>query len=124
MRTDVSGEITRLDEAWHRREAEWAYKLGRLHLNAEPLEEQVLRYLRVTWALTGVIGVIASMFFCLFAVFGRPDVGLVVVAILLIPMIAVSWVSHLRLRRRAAAYLEERRAYHDQRQRLLESGTD
>src|SRR5262245_48007663 len=66
-----------LEASWRAREEVWRRKLGRLRLGVEPIEEQLARYRRVTWALTAVPAGLAVMFFTLFAIFGYPLVGLV-----------------------------------------------
>jgi multisubunit Na+/H+ antiporter MnhB subunit len=121
MNADVSKDLTELDTRWRAREREWARRLGRLRLGVEPLEEQLARYRRTTWALAIVPGIIALMFLTLFTVFGRPDIGLVVVVILFVPMILLPWLGYTKLKRRAAAYLAERARFEDERTRLLEA---
>jgi hypothetical protein len=119
----MSGEakqILNLDLRWSERYREWARKLGRLKLGVEPLEEQLLRYQRVTWALMIVVAIIALMFLALFSVFERPDIGAIVVCLLFLPMIAFAWLGFRKLERRAAAYLAERTAYERERERLIE----
>src|SRR3954469_8121357 len=96
------------DEAWRERERYWRRKLGRLRLGVEPLEDQLARYRRVTWMLTAVPLAIGLMFVGLFAAFRRPDVGLVLVSVLLLPIVAVAWLDYARLRLRAGRYLRER----------------
>jgi hypothetical protein len=100
-----------LDARWREREAWWRRKLGRLRLGVEPLEEQVARYRRVTWALTVVPGVLAIMFIALFTAFGRPDIGLVLIAILLVPIVLFAWLDQARLAWRAHRYLAELEEY-------------
>ena len=119
MKTDVSSEGSELDARWRLREQEWARKLGRLHLGVEPIEEQLARYRRATWGLTVVPGVIALAFLTLFTVFGRPDIGLVLVGILFVPIILFSWVDYLRLERNAKAYLAERASFVAEKARTL-----
>lgn len=121
MNADVSKDLTEMDTRWKAREREWARRLGRLRLGVEPLEEQLARYRRTTWALAIVPGIIALMFLTLFTVFGRPDIGLVVVVILFVPMILLPWLGYTKLKRRAAAYLAERARFEDERTRLLEA---
>jgi hypothetical protein len=99
------------DSHWRARENQWRRKLGRLRLGVEPIEEQLARYRGVTWALTVVPSVLGLMFFALFAAFGRPDIGLIVDAIILLPIIAVAWFDYALLARRARRYLEERTQY-------------
>ena len=76
-----------------------------------PLEEQVAKYYRVTVALTVVPCVIALMFLGLFTAFGRPDVGLVMVAVLLVPVVALAWLDFAVLRFRASRYERDLRAH-------------
>jgi hypothetical protein len=96
---------------WRERDAWWRRKLGRLRLEAEPLEEQVARYRRVTWALTVVPAILAIMFVALFTAFGRPEIGLVLVAILLVPIVLVAWLDQAILAHRARRYLAELEEY-------------
>ena len=110
MPTDSDPE-TLLDAAWAVRRQRWARRLGRLRLGVEPLGAQLARHRRVTWALTIVPGLIATMFVALFAAFGRPDVGLVLSAVLLGPIVVFAWLDYARLRRRASAYEGELRTY-------------
>jgi fatty acid desaturase len=95
------------DAAWQARQRYWRRKLGRLRLGVEPLEEQLDRYRRVTWMLTAVPLVIALMFLGLFGAFERPDVGLVVAAVLLLPIVILAWIDYGVLRLRLARYRRE-----------------
>jgi integral membrane sensor domain MASE1 len=95
------------DPEWSARLQYWRRKLRRLRLEAEPLEVQLARYRRVTWALTAIPLAIALMFVALFSAFRRPDVGIVLALILFAPVIAVAWVDDGVLRRRAALYGRE-----------------
>ncbi len=115
MDTDVTGQHPDPETRWRLRQREWARKLGRLQLGVEPIEEQLARYRRATWGLTLVPGLIALAFLALFSAFGRPDIGFLVVAILFLPIIAFSWLGHLRLEHRARAYLREQAAYERER---------
>jgi len=96
-----------LETRWRDREAWWRRKLGRLRLGVEPLEDQVARYRRVTWALTLVPLILAIMFLALFTAFGRPDIGLVLIAILLLPIVLVAWLDQAMLAHRARRYLAD-----------------
>ncbi len=96
-----------LETRWREREAWWRRKLGRLRLGVEPLDEQVARYRRVTWALTVVPAILAIMFVALFTAFGRPDIGLVLVVILLMPIVLGAWLNQALLAHRARRYLAE-----------------
>ncbi len=118
MDTEESSQRGALEDRWRERERDWARKLGRLRLDVEPLEEQLARYRRVTWALTLVSGTIALMFLTLFSAFRRPDIGLAVAGILFVPSSLVSWLDYRRLERRAAAYQVERAAMEAERKRL------
>jgi hypothetical protein len=96
---------------WRERERVWRRKLGRLRLGVEPIEEQLVRYRRVTWALTAVPAGLALMFLTLFTAFGRPDVGLIFDAIILLPIVLVAWADYGLIARRARRYLAERDDY-------------
>lgn len=107
MKTDLD-----LETRWRNRETWWRRKLGRLRLGVEPLEEQVARYRRVTWALSIVPTILAIMFISLFAAFGRPDIGLVFSAIVLLPIVVFAWLDQALLAHRARRYLAELEEYH------------
>jgi hypothetical protein len=96
-----------LETRWRNREAWWRRKLGRLRLGVEPLEEQVERYRRATWALTVVPAILAVMFLALFTAFGRPDIALLLIAILLLPIVVFAWIDQVLLAQRARRYLAE-----------------
>ena len=68
MNADASNELTELESRWSVRERQWARSLGRLRLRVEPLEEQLTRLRRTTWALTVVPGIIALFVLTLFTV--------------------------------------------------------
>ncbi len=120
MRPEVPDELSELEARWRLREREWARKLGRLRLGVEPIEEQLARYRRVTWALSVFPGIIALIIFSLFFAFGRPDIGFFVVVILFVPMILFAWLGFYKLERRAAAYQAERLDHERQRASLLQ----
>ncbi|WP_165064651.1 hypothetical protein [Paludisphaera rhizosphaerae] len=82
--------------------------LGRLRLDAEPLEVQLARHRAAFHVLAGVTTAIAAAFFALFAAFDRPGVGLVVGALLWLPIVGVSWRDHRRLARAVEHQLQER----------------
>lgn len=96
-------------DAWASREHAWKQKLGRLKLGAEPLEDQLARYRRVTLVLTAIPALLSLMFVALFAAFGRPDVGVILAIVLFAPIVAVAWLDQGLLERRARAYLREQR---------------
>lgn len=102
---------TPLDAAWAVRRRRWARKLGRLRLGVEPLEVQLARYRRATWALTAVPGLIGLMFLGLFAAFGRPGVGLILAGLILGPIVAISWLDYALLRGKVQAFEAELREY-------------
>jgi hypothetical protein len=112
-------EAEDIEKRWHLRETWWRRKLGRLRLGVEPIEEQLQRYRRVTWALTVVPSVLAVMFVALFAVFGRPDIGLIFSAIVLLPIVLGAWLNHALLARRARQYLDELSAYNREKERMM-----
>ncbi len=98
---------TDLETTWRKREAWWRRRLGRLRLGVEPLEVQVARYRLVTWALTVVPAILAVMFLALFTAFGRPDIALILTAILLLPIVLFAWIDQALLTHRARRYLAE-----------------
>jgi fatty acid desaturase len=116
LSTPVNAE--ELDASWRAREDRWRRKLGRLRLGVEPIEEQLARYRRVTWALTAVPAGLAVFFFTLFAVFGYPRVGLVVDAILLLPIVLGAWADYGWMALRARRYRDEAERYLRERERL------
>ena len=67
--------------------------------------------------LTAIPGFVARSF-CLFAAFGRPDIGLVVSALLFLPIASGAWLGHALLVSRARQYLAERDEYLRQKERL------
>jgi hypothetical protein len=111
MDTNGTRDVPVADEAWQARQRYWRRKLRRLRLEAEPLEVQLARYRRVTWMLTAVPMTIGLMFIGLFAAFQRPDVGLVLASILLLPIVMIAWLDHGLLRSRARRYIRERAEY-------------
>jgi hypothetical protein len=110
-RVNAAVEEGEIESRWRDRQKHWRRKLGRLRLGVEPIEEQLTRYRRVTWGLTAVPFVLAIFFVTLFTVFGRPDVGLILVGILLLPIILGAWLDYAVLSRRARQYLVEVSAY-------------
>lgn len=102
------------DPVWQARQRQWQRKLGRLRLGVEPLPVQLARYRRVTWMLTAVPLLIALMFISLFTAFQRPDIGLILALVLLLPIIVVAWLDYALLARRAARYTQEYAEYHRQ----------
>ena len=73
--------------------------------------EQLVRYRRVTWRSPRFRPLLALMFLTLFGVFGRPDIGLVFVAIVLLPIVVGAWIDYALLARRARRYLAEHDEY-------------
>jgi hypothetical protein len=108
------------DDAWAARQRDWQRKLGRLRLGAEPLDVQIERYRRVTWMLTAVPLVIALIFVGLFTAFHRTLYGVVIAAILLLPIVVVAWIDFGFLRLRVARYARELRE-HQERARSVNS---
>jgi hypothetical protein len=123
MKTNTSAPAParELEAQWQLREDHWRRKLGRLRLGVEPIEEQLDRYRRVTWALTAGPSVLGVMFFTLFAVFGRPDIGLILVAVLLLPIVLVAWWDYAMMARRARRYLREVSHYRQETERLRDT---
>ncbi len=107
-----------LEATWAVRRAYWTRALGRLRLGVEPIEEQLTRYRRVTWMLTAVPTFLCTVLFTLFTVFGRPDIGAVVAALLFVPIVAGAWLGYFLLHRKARRYLLELDEYHRAQERL------
>lgn len=96
------------DADWEARQRYWRRKLGRIRLGAEPVEEQLAKYRRVTWMLTAVPLGLGLMFVGLFAAFRRPDVGVVLALVLLSPVVVLAWIDFGLLSLRVARYTRER----------------
>jgi hypothetical protein len=112
-----------LESRWRLRENEWRRKLGRLRLRVEPIEDQLTRYRRVTWVLTALPSFLALVFITLFAIFGRPGIGLVVAAILWLPIVIGAWFDYAILARRARRYLAESSEYCRLKERAMTGTT-
>lgn len=95
------------DRQWQERLRYWKRALGRIQLGVEPVEEQLEKYRRVTWVLTAVPAGLAIFFLSLFTAFRRPDIGAIVVLVLLVPMVVLAWLDFFRLERRVRRYLAE-----------------
>ena len=102
------------DNDWTLREQYWRRRLGRIRLGAEPVEEQVAKYRRATWLVTGVSGGLAAIFVALFSAFRRPDIGAILAGILFLPVVALAWLDDAMTKVRVARYLAEERAHRDQ----------
>jgi len=126
MNTNPSAPVheSDLETRWRLRENEWRRKLGRLRLGVEPIEEQLARYRRVTWALTVVPFVVGLIFLSLFTVFGRPDIGLILITSLLLTIGLGAWLDYELLARRARCYLAERTDYVREKERLADGPTE
>jgi hypothetical protein len=107
MESKVAKPEDDLESRWQARQNQWRRKLGRLRLGVEPIEEQLARYRGVTVVLTVVSSALGLMFLALFSVFGRPDIGLIFDAIILLPIIIVAWLDYALLASRARRYLAE-----------------
>ena len=118
MNVEINRRWIALEDGWREREREWSQWLGRLRLGAEPIEDQLAKYRRVTWGLMIVPAIISVMFLTLFSVFGRPDIGFLVILILFVPMIVFAWLGYKRLERKGKAYLAERARYENERNQL------
>ncbi len=125
METNVSNStsIEELEANWRLREDYWRRRLGRLRLGVEPIEDQLARYRRVTWALTAVPAFLGIFFLTLFTVFGRPDIGLILVAIVLLPIVLGAWWDYARMAKRARRFRQEAEEFDRQKERLrMKSG--
>ena len=83
---EVSIDRTHHDPATARREGESA--------GAGANDDRLARSRRAAWAGTAVIGVLAVVFFSLFAAFGRPLIGLAVDGTFLVPTLLIVWIDH------------------------------
>ena len=113
METNISIPTPAQDlEAQRRlREDYWRRKLGRLRLGVEPIEVQLVRYRRVTWTLTAIPSMLGVFFLSLFTAFGRPDIGLILVAVVLLPIVLGAWWDYAVMARRARRYRREADEY-------------
>jgi hypothetical protein len=100
MQEDPEEDLKAIRKAWQER-------LGRLRLNAEPIQDQVIRHLRVTWVLTGVVTLLGAVFFTLFTGFGRPDIGSVLVCVLTGPILSIAWYDYFKMKRAAESFGKE-----------------
>jgi hypothetical protein len=119
METKVAMQEGDLESRWRLRQNQWRRKLGRLRLGVEPIDEQLARYRRVTWALTAVPALVALMFLTLFTVFGRPDIGLIFDAVVLLPIVIGAWLDYALLARQARRYLLELGEYLRQKELMM-----
>ncbi len=124
METNLSTptSLQDLEAQWRLRQAYWRRKLGRLRLGVEPIEDQLARYRRVTWALTVVPSIVGLMILAIFTAFGRPDIGLKFVAIILLPIVLGAWWDYSRMSARARRYGHEADEYLRERERLRAGG--
>jgi hypothetical protein len=103
-----ASEGSNQSEAALEREKRWRKKLRRLRFGAEPLEVQVEKYRRTTIALTVVPSFIGLMVLAIFTAFRRPDIGLVAVLVIFMPMISLAWFDFWLLARRVEHYQREK----------------
>jgi hypothetical protein len=68
--------------------------------HAEPIEAVLARRFKVTLALTVIPSIIGLNMLLIFASFGRPDIGLIVVGLLFLPVVVLAWREYLVLRSR------------------------
>jgi hypothetical protein len=92
------------------REIYWRTKLRRLRFGSEPLAQQVAKYRRATIALSVVAGVVALMFLGIFTAFRRPDIALLMIAVVFCPILLISWRDLKKLERDYTAYEAEKTA--------------
>jgi hypothetical protein len=121
MKTTVAIAEESLESHWRLRQNQWRRKLGRLRLGVEPIHEQLARYRRVTWALTAVPSLLGLMFLTLFSVFGRPDIGLIFDAVVLLPIVIGAWLDYAVLASRARRYLGELSEYLQKKELMMTS---
>jgi hypothetical protein len=77
------------------------------------LEEQLGRIERATKVLTLVVLMIGLMFLALFSAFRRPDIGLIIGLLVFAPISGAAWFDVWRLKRTAADYARELRAFEE-----------
>jgi hypothetical protein len=63
----------------------------------------------VTIVLSAVSAGIALMFLMIFSAFHRPDIGLILIAILFVPIISLAWLDFRTLAGRVEEYERERK---------------
>lgn len=102
--------VLKADPDWAARTAYWRVRLGRLRLGVEPLELQLDRYYKLTWALTMVPLAIGLIIVAILTAFGAPLVGLITAGVLFMPVVAGAWLGYRRMSRAASEYLRERAA--------------
>ncbi len=73
--------------------------------DAEPVSKQIARRFRVTVALTAMPALIGSIILAIFTGFGRPEVGLGLITILLLPVVVMAWVEYGLYRSRVRSFL-------------------
>lgn len=83
----------------------WRVRLARLSPYTIDIEEQLEQLRRLTIVLTIVPGFMASIILVLFTIFGRPDIGLLVILIIFGPIIGIAWRDYLRIKKEAHAFL-------------------
>ncbi len=86
----------------------WRRRLAPLRVGAEPIEAQLGRRFLALVLITAVFTGVGLMILAIFSAFGRVDVGLKVAGLIAVAPTAWSWLDHVLLRRRVAAYLRER----------------
>ena len=64
-----------------------------------------------TWALTAVPSILGVFFVTLFTVFGRPDIGMILVALVLLPIVMGAWWDYAIMAGRARRYRREADEY-------------
>ena len=83
----------------------WRVRLARLSPYTIDIEEQLVQLRKLTIVLTIVPGFMATLILVLFTIFGRPDIGLVVILIIFGPIIGIAWRDYLRIKEEARAFL-------------------
>ena len=104
----MTGIPAETDRDWSERELYWRSRLRRLRFGVEPLPVQVERYRKVTIALSAVSAGVALMFLMIFSAFRRPDIGLILIAVLFVPMVSIAWLDFRKLAGRVDEYERER----------------
>ena len=85
----------------------WQRRLGRVRLGVEPVEAQIERIRQMTWVILAVVTFLEVFFLSLFTAFKRPDIGLILISVSLVPIELVAWFDYVRLRNRVREYQAE-----------------
>ncbi len=103
----MNGETQELSRLSPERVQYWSSRLGRIRLGVEPVEMQLEHLRKITWLILALITFLEVFFLSLFTAFRRPDIGLVLISISLVPIELMAWLDYVRLRNRVREYRAE-----------------